>query len=877
MTVQPIVEAVAAALPLSRETFDAIARACPLAIMLLDAQGHVKFWNPAAERIFGWSSEEVLGQFLPAIPVDRREEFVANLQRIFARGDIRGVDTRRQTRNRGLIDVQLWAHLVELPDGRTFCLSLVSDVSQWRQLARQHALQLEIARLLADATTLDAALPECLRTICAGMSCQVGQLWSLSPDSASLRLQAFHSTSPGGADAFTRRSAELSFHLGEGLPGSVWRSRRPVFVPELSIEVMFRRRQAAEQAGLCSGGAFPIEIGGQFIGVMEFFRTSTFTEEEEPREVFEALGRQMGQFAERVRQSAEREQALREAKAAAEEARRQADRLHLLAETSRILSSSLDFARTLDQLVRLLVPTLADMSSVSLVSPEGRLERVAEAARDEQTARTMAEFRAARFPQDADHPLAQTFRTGQGYLFEDYPSTVARRLPPGHPYVDFIQQVGMRSALTVPLLRGERVIGVLALAARDDFGRSYTQEDLTLVTAIAERAAVAIENAQLHQMALEADRRKDEFLAMLSHELRNPLAPIRTALELMRLRAGDVVFRRERQVIERQMDQLQRLVNDLLDVARITRGKIQLDREPLELSTVVTRSIEMVSPLLEEKRHTLRVEVPRVGLRLSGDRHRLAQVFSNLLSNAARYTDSGGNIELVAEREPDGIVVRIRDNGRGIERSLLARVFELFVQGPQTAERQQGGLGIGLALVKNLVELHGGRVEAASAGMGKGSEFTVRLPLQEAAQPPAQPEERPPLEASKYRARLLVVDDNREAAEALTEALGLLGYEARATFDPAEALREAKSFLPEVAICDLGLPVMDGYELGRQLRAQRSGQPLGLIALTGYGQEHDHARSREARFDAHLVKPVDLSTLLATLTRVLEDSRRSPR
>jgi signal transduction histidine kinase/ActR/RegA family two-component response regulator len=650
-----------------------------------------------------------------------------------------------------------------------------------------------------------------------------------------------------------------------------------VFVAELSQDDAFLRHPEAREVGLRAGGAFPIELGGQFVGVMEFFRTTSFPEEAAPRELLEALGRQLGQFAERIRHRAEREQARRAAEAAAEEARRQAARLRLLEETSRILSSSLDSARTLDQLAKLLSPSLADVCSVSILTEEGKLERVAEAALNDDIARRMAEFRTARAPQEASHPLAEVLEARQARLFKDYESAVIQRLPPDHPYTVFVRTLQLRNGLLVPLLRGERVIGVLALATLSGTGRTLTEEDLSLATAIAERAAVAIENARLHQRALEADRRKDEFLAMLGHELRNPLAPIRTALELMRLRAGDVAFRRERQVIERQMEHLQRLVNDLLDVARITRGKLQLSREPVELSAVITRAIEMISPLLEEKRHTLNVEVPRVGLRLSGDRHRLAQVFSNLLSNAARYTDSGGRIELSAERQGGSLLVRVRDNGRGIEPAQLLRIFELFVQGADTTSRQEGGLGIGLALVKNLVEMHGGEVRATSQGPGQGSEFLVRLPLLDVSQEPVPSEEPPALRRSERSAKVLLVDDNREAAEALGEALTLLGYEVKVAFDPAAALREAQGFVPEVAICDLGLPVIDGYELGRRLQKLRPGQPLGLIALTGYGQEEDHTRSREAGFHAHLVKPVELSTLLSTLSRVLAElpTRRS--
>ncbi|HEX5746832.1 MAG TPA: ATP-binding protein [Archangium sp.] len=371
--------------------------------------------------------------------------------------------------------------------------------------------------------------------------------------------------------------------------------------------------------------------------------------------------------------------------------------------------------------------------------------------------------------------------------------------------------------------------------------------------------------------AESANRAKDEFLAMLGHELRNPLAPILTALQLMQLRGG-AEMERERTLIERQVKHLVRLVDDLLDVSRVTRGKVELKREKLELSTVVAKALEQASPLIEQREHTLTVDVPPRGLRLDADPTRLAQVFSNLLTNAAKYTEPGGRISVKAVREGHQAVVRVRDNGTGIDPETLPRVFELFVQESQALDRSQGGLGLGLAIVRSMVTLHGGSVEVHSEGRGHGSEFTVRLPLprveeEQSVAAPVQVEPAPPAR-NTVPGRVLVVDDNRDAADILSESLEVLGCETRVAYDGPSALQMAETFQPEVALLDIGLPVMDGYELARLLRQRHAARGIRLIAVTGYGQASDRQQSKEAGFDAHLVKPLDLDVLESLLKRL---------
>ena len=380
----------------------------------------------------------------------------------------------------------------------------------------------------------------------------------------------------------------------------------------------------------------------------------------------------------------------------------------------------------------------------------------------------------------------------------------------------------------------------------------------------------ALEDARL------ANRRKDEFLAMLGHELRNPLAPIVTGLHLMRLREPTSPSDRERRIVERQVAHLVGLVDDLLDLSRVTRGKVQLRPERVELSTVVARALEMAGPLLEERGHALHVGVERVGLEVHGDPMRLAQVFANLLTNAAKYTEPNGHLSVVAETDPDEIRVRVRDDGVGIAPSVLPNVFDPFVQQPQSMDRNRGGLGIGLAIVRGLVELHGGRVGVTSE-LGQGSEFTVALPRTGQVRD-ASPGVRTARAARPLPEwRVLVVDDNRDAAELVAQALEIAGCRVDVAFDGPGALSLARHTAYQAALLDIGLPVMDGYELARHLREIPALAEIRLVAITGYGQEDDKRMAMEAGFDRHLVKPVALDELGAVLVELSSDGARGVR
>jgi signal transduction histidine kinase/ActR/RegA family two-component response regulator len=378
----------------------------------------------------------------------------------------------------------------------------------------------------------------------------------------------------------------------------------------------------------------------------------------------------------------------------------------------------------------------------------------------------------------------------------------------------------------------------------------------------------------------EADRRKDEFLAILAHELRNPLAPLRNALEAMRRLPDDPdAAAWARTLMERQLAQMVRLIDDLLDLSRVSRGRVELRQEETELALLVQGALESCAPAIQSAGHVLSVSLPQESVAVRCDPTRLVQVLTNLVSNAAKYTPAGGRIAVSARRSPDGVEVSVRDNGIGIPGDMLHKVFEMFTQVDRSLERAQGGLGIGLTLVKRLVEMHGGSVHAHSAGPGQGSEFIVRLP-ESRGSPVAAGSSAPRAEApsgAAARQRILVADDNRDAADSLAVMLRMGGHEVRTAYDGEQALDLAQAFRPRLALLDIGMPKVNGYETARRLRETAHGRDIVLIALTGWGQPDDKQRSRLAGFDHHLVKPVDptaLDRLLASASRqaVLQSS-----
>jgi signal transduction histidine kinase/DNA-binding response OmpR family regulator len=573
-------------------------------------------------------------------------------------------------------------------------------------------------------------------------------------------------------------------------------------------------------------------------------------------------------MAQQIRRQADERVALareQAARAAAEENNRRAA---FLAEASKVLASSLDVEATVRGLLHLTVPALADYSALTLASSDGRAGRTAWARMEPDGA--IPHLGSVDSPDllapELNRVLAATLSAGERHGPVLIPPSNGSEPEATTPRSERIAAgpANLLSLLALPLLARGRALGVLLLG-QGPSGRTFTEVDEVLAEELAGRAAIALDNAGLYRDVQEADRRKNEFLSMLAHELRNPLAPIRNATQILRLRLPDEPdLLAVRDIIDRQVEHLVRLVDDLLDISRITRGKIRLLLEPVDIASIVARALETSRPVIDERHHGLTVSLPQEPLRVHADLVRLAQVLSNLLNNAAKYTEDGGTITLTVREEDGEAVVRVRDTGMGIPAETLPHVFDLFVQAERSLDRSQGGLGVGLTLVRGLVEMHGGRVEAASDGPGRGSEFTVRLPaldMARIARPSANGNSQFPVGGA--RRRVLLVDDNADGAESLAMLLRISGHEVHVSHDGPAALAVTESFRPDVVFLDIGLPGMDGYEVARRLRELPGINKLILVALTGYGREEDQRRAHEAGFDYHLVKPADPSALEA--------------
>ena len=475
-------------------------------------------------------------------------------------------------------------------------------------------------------------------------------------------------------------------------------------------------------------------------------------------------------------------------------------------------------------------------------------------------------------------PLVARLDFGQGIsggvAVQRHPAVATHIQQSNDASTQALKALGIRACACSPLVAGDRLLGTLSFASRSK--DRFDNEEIAFIETICQYVTVACERLRLLNELKEASLRKDEFLAMLAHELRNPLAPIRSAVKVLHLKGSRVPEARwSLEIIERQVQHLTRLVDDLLDISRITRNKLVLQTSRIELAEVITGAAESSRPIIEQYGHELTVSLPSQPVYVDGDAVRLSQVFQNLLNNAAKYTERGGRIWLTAEGHGDGVVVRVRDTGVGIPRDTLPRLFEMFYQADRSLERGQSGLGVGLALVRRLVEAHGGSVEARSEGLGKGSEFVVHLPV--VTEPAAVVVPRTVSgEQTVTGLRILVADDNRDSADLFAMFLALMGNDVRTAYDGVAAVEEAERFTPHAVLLDIGMPRLNGEDACRRMRATPSGKHALLIAVTGWDHEEHRRRILDAGFDAHLVKPVDPSEVSALLASRLRTPQGSP-
>lgn len=543
--------------------------------------------------------------------------------------------------------------------------------------------------------------------------------------------------------------------------------------------------------------------------------------------------------------------------------RRANDAARFLASASSELAEAHDPHQMFARIAALAIPGFADWAAVDLVGEGGDIRRVSLAHGDEGRLAIALELERA-FPPPR-RPVAQVLESGQPVWSANLTPEQLASTAVNDEHLRWLQLLGPRSFLCVPIeLAGRRVAAITFVFSES--GRRYRELDLTTAVDLARRTTVALDNARLYEELRASDRKKSEFLALLAHELRNPLAPLRTGVEM--LSEGPADPSPTVRIIERQLGQIERLVDDLLDIDRISRGALRVQLDPVPLAEVLAAAVETSEPHLRRGGHTLVRSGDADSVVVSGDSARLTQVFGNLLNNAARYTAPRGTITLAVLPGDGCVEVQVRDTGIGLRPDDLDRVFDLFVRAGPGAAGWDGGLGIGLTLVRRLVEQHGGTISAHSEGPNRGSTFVVRLPAAIRPTEPLAPAPAEPAAAPVVALRILLADDNREAADLLASALALLGHELHVVYDGEAAWHRAAEIRPDVALLDIGMPGMDGRALARRIRHEPWGTQMVLIALTGWGHTEDRDASALAGFDHHVTKPVKRATLRDLLLRV---------
>ncbi|MBU8977841.1 GAF domain-containing protein [Lysobacter sp. MMG2] len=594
----------------------------------------------------------------------------------------------------------------------------------------------------------------------------------------------------------------------------------------------------------------PFEVAGQRIGTV-------WVVHHEPAHAFDRedvrLLQDLGDVAALAFQAIEQQQQLRDA------LDRQIAGSHLLQSVSVGLISEDDIGPLYAQILEAAMTIMrAQFASLQRVDRNGELQLLASSGFHPESARYWQVI-----TMESASSCAQTLRERDRFFIAD--AEEAAELVGAGNLAEY-RRSGIRAMQSTPLIsRKGKLVGVISTHWREPY--ALVDSDLRLFDVLARETADLIERTNAEAALREADRRKDEFLAVLGHELRNPLAPLSTGIELLQRAGRDPALTDSiHAMMKRQLVHLTRLVDDLLDLSRITTGKIELRREPIDLRVVIEAAVELTRPLMEQRGHCLTVEHHDTLLPVHGDLERLTQVVANLLGNAAKYMESGGRITLRSAAEGEQAVLRVSDTGFGIPADRIDEVFEMFSQVPEHRERRGGGgLGIGLALSRRLVELHGGTLKATSPGAGQGSEFVVRLPLGIVA--PSAKRDAGIRKAAAAPRRVLIVDDNVDAALSLQAALELDGHVVDVAHDGPSSLGLLEHGDPEVLLLDIGLPLMDGYQLARRIRERPGGDGLLLVAITGWGQAGDRERARQAGFDVHMTKPISLDVLSATLER----------
>jgi PAS domain S-box-containing protein len=790
--------------------------------------------NKAELDILGYSREEYVGR--PVADFHADDDVICEiLRRVKAGEKLAEYPARLRCKDGSIKDVLIDSSVLFRDGGFVHTRCFTRDVTERKRAETLLACQKRALEMVAEGESLPDVLDFLVRTIERESTTGVVAAIHLLDQTGNHFRQAIAPSLPESYHRATRIAVRPDL-----MPCCrAVTTCKPVAVPDVTGDPQWAAfAKFAVPLGLGSGWSTPIVSSeGRVLGTFANYYRQPGDPFPQDSRLVEIVTRTAALAIERVRAG----DALRQSEQTA----------RYLANASAALAVLVDFDSTLQKVASLAVPAFADWATVDLADGDGPLRRVAVAHSDPAKVELAHEVH-RRFPPDPAAPQGvwNILRTGRGEIVPEITDDMLVQSVKDDGLLRTMRELGLKSYLGVPLKVRGKTLGVVTFIAAES-GRRYDEADLATAQDLADRAAIAIENAQLYRELRDADQRKDEFLATLAHELRNPLAPIRNGLQVLRLADGGSEMANEaRSMMERQLSQMVRLVDDLLDVSRITRNKLDLKKQRVTLAAVVQSAVETSRPLIEQSGHTLSLTLPSAPVYLAADLTRLAQVFSNLLNNSAKYTERGGRITLTSEVVGNEVVVGVRDNGLGMERA-------------------QGGLGIGLTLVRRLVEMHGGTVEARSDGPGRGSEFVVRLPvLKEVPQRSDDSVSAQGIAAGPAR-RILVVDDNQDSAMSLSMMLKLMGNETRTGHDGLAAVVAAEEFRPDLILLDIGLPKLNGYDACRRIREQPWSKGMVIVALTGWGQEEDRRRSKEARFDHHLVKPVEA----AELNRLLDERK----
>jgi PAS domain S-box-containing protein len=839
------------------------------AIIAKTLDGVITSWNAAAERLFGWPASEAVGRPISLIvPADRWAEETDMMARI-ARGEaVRHIETERVSRDGRRIPVSVTlSPVVDLRTDRIIGVSSIArDITERRKAE---------ARLRATVERLDALyrlVDEIARADGVGGICEaaVDAIVRIGADRAAVLL-----ADEAGAMRFVAWRNLSAPYRAAAEGRSPWppdvQDPKPIVVEDAATDPgLAPVRQAVLGEGIRALLFVPLVNRGRSLGRLMIYLDRPRRFADEDVRLAETIARHLTSGVLRVRAQAAVDRLLAGERLARAEAETAAARFALLAEASRLLASSVDYDRTLEAVLEVALPPIADWGEIYLARRDGTFRRIGPACRDAAHRATARAVREGRYPVRwrEGSPVAAQVRAGEPVVVDGGSETWLREHLVGDEWVERFLRLRPRALLLLPLVARGRTIGGLLFALTAGT-RRFDDGTVALASELGRRVALAIDHARLYRDAERAraeaeaaSRAKDEFLAVLAHELRNPLSVIVNATAIVH--GHDALpseLRRPATMIRRQAEHLNRLLDDLLDVARISSGRLELEREPVDLGAVVEQAVDAQRHRVEAKGQRLSVSLPAGPVTVVGDAIRLQQAIGNLVNNAGKYTPAGGSVRVALEVDGGQAVVRVRDDGPGIPPDQLEAIFEPFVQVNPTLARTDGGLGIGLTIVKRLVELHGGSVRAESAG--RGSEFVVTLPVSEAPAPRSPS----PTGVRPRPRRVLVVEDHDDGREMLAMTLRLDGHQVVEAATGQAAIQAALDHRPEVVLLDIGLPDVQGYEVARRLRETLGGETR-LIALTGYGQPHDRARSAAAGFDAHLVKPVDPRTLGEILERL---------